>query len=317
MVSANPLVALSVGNAPAQIEGGYGQEHLAEALVRVARLLLRRGCDLAYGGRQSFGFTEVLLQLVRAETGSLDVGAREVRRSRERRRLVSYVRWPQHGDLTPDHHARRLGVCRFVLVPPPALPKPPADASDAALGLLQDGLSLSAMRRAMTYGDIRDVDGKKVPRTAARLVLGGKVDGFSGLMPGIAEEVAWALKESSSHPVAVFVLGGFGGAAAALADGFRSRTLPAELDLDRHRAGDETLRDALEVLDGRTFRQTRDTYHPEHRYRALQDACAQGVAGLSRGNGLRDEDNERLLATTDLAEVLRVISRSPVLDRPA
>ena len=120
-----PLVAISVGNAEEQLELGFGEEHLAEALVRAARLLLRAGCDLAYGGDlRPQGFTQLLLALVRAEGADRAVGAK-VPKGAELRRLVNFLPWPAHRELTADHKARDLGVCRFVRVdpPPPLLPE--------------------------------------------------------------------------------------------------------------------------------------------------------------------------------------------------
>ena len=44
-------------------------------------------------------------------------------------------------------------------------------------------------------------------RLSARLALGGRVEGYKGKMPGVAEEVALALKAG----LPVYLLGGFGG----------------------------------------------------------------------------------------------------------
>ena len=61
---------------------------------------------------------------------------------------------------------------------------------------------LTAMRNVMR-GDIR-----------ARIVLGGRVEGYKGTMPGIAEETRISLE--AGQPV--FVLGGFGGCARDVAE---------------------------------------------------------------------------------------------------
>ena len=61
---------------------------------------------------------------------------------------------------------------------------------------------LTAMRTVM-LGDIQ-----------ARVVLGGRVEGYKGAMPGIAEETYLSLK--AGQPV--FVLGGFGGCARDIAE---------------------------------------------------------------------------------------------------
>ena len=48
----------------------------------------------------------------------------------------------------------------------------------------------------------------------ARIVLGGRVEGYKGAMPGIAEETCLSLE--AGQPV--FVLGGFGGCARDVAE---------------------------------------------------------------------------------------------------
>ena len=56
----------------------------------------------------------------------------------------------------------------------------------------------------------------------ARIVLGGRVEGYKGTMPGIAEEIRISLE--AGQPV--FVLGGFGGMRARrCGDGWSHRAL--------------------------------------------------------------------------------------------
>lgn len=53
-----------------------------------------------------------------------------------------------------------------------------------------------------------------VAGTSARLALGGRVEGYKGSMPGIAEEVLLAM--DASQPV--YLLGGFGGCTRDIAE---------------------------------------------------------------------------------------------------
>ena len=48
----------------------------------------------------------------------------------------------------------------------------------------------------------------------ARIVLGGRVEGYKGAMPGIAEETSLSLEKGQP----VFLLGGFGGCARDIAE---------------------------------------------------------------------------------------------------
>ena len=51
-------------------------------------------------------------------------------------------------------------------------------------------------------------------QTGARLVLGGKFDGYKGAMPGVAEDALLAMKAKPP----VFLVGGFGGCARDIAE---------------------------------------------------------------------------------------------------
>lgn len=306
------MIALSVGDAPDQHELGFGSDHLAEALVRLARMLLRSGCDLAYGGdMRKGGFTELLLRLVRAENRNIDIERDTPARSEELRRLTNFLAWPTYGGLTPDLHARYLGVCRFVRLPPPDRRFARPQGADArAFEQLRAPLALSSMRRQMTIGRVDEVgDREKLHPTAARIVLGGKVTGYAGLMPGIPEEFAWGW----SKKLPVFVLGGFGGAGALLAQGFLAGKLPAELTLRHQRAANPGLNELLTALRRRTFAKEDRDFHPRHRYRELQAACRAGLAGLAARNGSSEDDNRILLESRDMSQVLRVLLRGPVV----
>ncbi len=68
----------------------------------------------------------------------------------------------------------------------------------------------SKMRQIMQYGgkEIRDHEGepKKLPPIQARIILGGKLEGYFGFMPGLAEETIYAIEKKTP----VYILGGFG-----------------------------------------------------------------------------------------------------------
>lgn len=305
-----PLVAISVGNAEEQLELGFGEEHLAEALVRAARLLLRAGCDLAYGGDlRPQGFTQLLLALVRAEGADRAVGAK-VPKGAELRRLVNFLPWPAHRELTADHKARDLGVCRFVRVDPP----PPLLAGDPALAMRGDGdglrgpLALSRMRRAMGFGGLTDVDGRAVPGVAARIVLGGKMRGFQGLMPGILEEVAWTLLAGDAP---VVVLGGFGGAAAALARSVLAGELLPELGADALRQASPWSERAVPLLAHEPFATQFAAFEPGRCLRALAKFCVGGVAGFAARCRLQPAQAEVLLRSADFEAVRAVLAAVP------
>ena len=62
----NKLVAVSISNSPDLGRLGYGQEHLHELMISVARTVLRLHANLAYGGDlRPDGFTATLFAIGR------------------------------------------------------------------------------------------------------------------------------------------------------------------------------------------------------------------------------------------------------------
>jgi hypothetical protein len=67
--------------------------------------------------------------------------------------------------------------------------------------------------RSILDGSHPDLDGKPIGRRVAQVIFGGKLTKFTGKLPGILEEAMIA----ESYGIGLFVIGGFGGAAEALA----------------------------------------------------------------------------------------------------
>jgi hypothetical protein len=115
--------------------------------------------------------------------------------------------------------------------------------------LFNAAVTLSAMRRLTLEPlsiPIPEVPTpERIPPIDARVVLGGKVEGFSGFLPGIFEESLVTLERGRP----LFILGGFGGAAEVLA-----RTLlnagtepPPELTEEWHTARNPDLARLLKL----------------------------------------------------------------------
>ena len=193
-------IALSISESPDMAAFGLGAGHLRHAMAELALFLLSCGKRLVYGGDlRSQGFTELLFQLVLRYRRVEDHSAR----------VVDYLAWPVHIRMKADElasRAREIGTfAQLVLLRKhgevltmqdrQALPSHEPDDVEWAMGL-------TAMRQTMrSYSD-------------ARIALGGRVEGYKGRMPGIAEEVLLSLE--SQQPV--FLAGGFGGCARGIAE---------------------------------------------------------------------------------------------------
>jgi SLOG cluster2 len=186
-------VAISVSDSADLARLGLDYRHLDLAVSEIARAVLIAGGTIVYGGRlRPAGYTHQLMN---------EVG----RFAAARHALTLCVPFPEHVEMSEDE-LRRI---------------------DSALGIWgrletldgegnkirwQDrdrtGAPLSDDARTRAYSGLRRY---MAQHTEARIVVGGQLRGFKGLMPGVIEEVLYAT--DARQPV--FLAGGFGGAAAA------------------------------------------------------------------------------------------------------
>lgn len=199
---ATPSVAISISESPDMAVLGLSNEHLQDAMAEIALHLLSSGTSLAYGGDlRARGFTELLFELL--------MRYQDHPRHRGRITVTDYLAWPVHirmtvGDLATFSSGHK-GSARLVFLARDgsrleqeqrlALPSHEPDDAEWAEGLTK-------MRVVMRQ------------ETQARIVLGGRLKGYKGNMPGIAEETLVSLQ--AQQPV--FLLGGFGGCTRDIAE---------------------------------------------------------------------------------------------------
>lgn len=195
-------VGVSVSESPDLWALGLSDGHLRDAMAEVALHLLASGRSPAYGGDlRQHGFTELLAELVGRYRNHPRHGGTIA--------VTDYLAWPVHIRMTADEIAAfsaehepgvrlvflALDGTRLARAQRLKLCVHEPDEEEWTEGL-------TAMRTAMR-GDIR-----------ARIVLGGRVEGYKGAMPGIAEE-AWLSLEAGQP---VFLAGGFGGCTRDIAE---------------------------------------------------------------------------------------------------
>jgi hypothetical protein len=203
------LVSMSLSETPdADGPDGYTANHVIDATVYIARSLISAGAAIAYGGdfrQHKVNYTELLAQLILTYNQTA---------SRTAAFLHTFLAATTKRENAPD---LPLEFYPGEESPKPILP-PPSDTEKHA-----EALYTSDMRRIMEL------------QTTARIVLGGKAqprtekqpDGFGGRYPGILEE-AWRCLQLG-HPL--YVVGGFGGAGALVADLFdKKKEIPEALE---------------------------------------------------------------------------------------
>ena len=188
------VVAISVSESPDMATLGLGELHLKNAIADLAIFMLAERTDLAYGGDlRKYGFARLLFQLAHRYARGDDGDAA---------RIVNYLAWPVHIQ-TPfqdlEETATELsGVGRLDL-----------------LGI--DGSSISMECRRVATRTVPTDDQwcagltamRQVMRenTDLRILVGGRVEGYKGSMPGVAEEALLSLSSGQ----ALFLVGSFGG----------------------------------------------------------------------------------------------------------
>lgn len=195
-------VAIAISDSPDMAALGLAPEHLRDAMAEIARHLLAMGARLVYGGDlRANGFTELLFELVARYRRDADLGD-------ARPAVTNYLAWP----IVVSKPAAELQSLAKELTGLAEVHCLDTQGAELALDKLDNAArphvtdadwaeSLTAMRGVLTRA------------SDARVVLGGRVEGFKGRMPGIAEEALTALE--AEQPL--FLLGGFGGCARDLA----------------------------------------------------------------------------------------------------
>ncbi|WP_041938012.1 hypothetical protein [Gallionella capsiferriformans] len=196
-------IAISTSESPDMPVLGLSNEHLRDAMAEIARHMLALGAHLVYGGDlRAHGFSELLFELVARHYRDADEGG-------NRTGVVNYLAWPVH---------IRMDVADIA--------KASSDLSGAAelVCLTIEGVrQTTEERRLLEQQEPTDDEWSAglttmrhviLSQSHARIVLGGRVDQYKGVMPGIAEEALLSLK--ARQPL--FLLGGFGGCARDIAE---------------------------------------------------------------------------------------------------
>lgn len=174
-------IAISISNSEDAHKYGVGQEMLDDISIEISKHILKAGGKMIYGGVLRDGsFTELFANLS-DQYGAFEKSASMVRY------FKNFIAWPYYEAITAaDENKYEHNRVELVRVEKEK----------------DEQTSLTKMRVEMENN------------THARIVVGGRLIGYSGRMPGIIEEFKIAIE--AGHPV--YLVGGFGGAARYAAD---------------------------------------------------------------------------------------------------
>jgi len=309
------VLAVSAGNSSDLARYGLTKHHEKTLEEELYLYLITSGFQIAYGGalqgdysKANGNFTKMLFEIDRNYSDLVrQAGANRVEA------IVNYAPWPLHVGYGRKEHRLFRNADDLIQCPAPDSAEVPEsidelfpipekkDAFRFKSMTVQQRLAwtrgLTAMRALMTEG------------CAARLAIGGKLRGFSGIYPGIVEE-AW-MSLASGRPL--FLIGAFGGAAAAVI---------AALQGNASRLADEMREatDLQETLDLASSRGIKSQSAGEasplytlgkilHPNDMIDDIVRCGAAGLSAAlnNGLKDKENQELFSSAHPPRITELI----------
>ena len=264
-------VGISISDSPDLLKLGYSAMHLQDAAIEFARYLLVNGATLVYGGDlRKAGFTILFSELARLYTK---------KETQAQFRFKNFFAWPVHLSLTKTMELDfRQNKVQIEKVPPPNNLQ-----IDPAKDIQQDSTenrcilakSLTYMRETM----IDDCD--------ARIFLGGQVQHYRGIYPGIVEEAYLALNKN----VPVYFIGAYGGATKGIINLMRDQP-------------SETLNKDFQFTDKdykEFYQYWNSTETSQIDYEQLSAYFKNyGPEKLAEMNGLSQEENSRLFETNYL-----------------
>lgn len=269
-------VAISISESPDASTLGIGKAMFEDLSVELARHLLISGAHLVYGGDlRPGGFTELFKDL------TYQYGIYEKDKTLKNY-FTNYLAWPIYIGMSPTTQAEYKScrvICQKATIPntiPTGLHDlmlPPTTVDN----LYYWAESLKAMRQEMES----NID--------ARIILGGRVTGFKGYMPGLYEEAINAA--NAKHPI--YLLGVFGGAALRLIKLIKGETTSEKL-----------FEECCSNRSYQEFVSYLDKEKGEMNFKAL-DIFVNNMRVLN--NGLSDEENERLFVTANVTEIIALV----------
>lgn len=269
-------VAISVSESPDASTLGIGKAMFEDLSVELARHLLISGAHLVYGGDlRPGGFTELFKDL------TYQYGIYE-KDKMLRNYFTNYLSWPIYIGMSPTTQAEYKScrvICQKATIPNSI----PTDLHDIMVpptsveNLYYWAESLRAMRQEMEA----NID--------ARIILGGRVTGFKGYLPGLYEEAINAA--NAKHPI--YLLGGFGGAALRLIKLIKGETTSEKL-----------FEECCSNRSYQEFVSYLDKEKGEMNFKAL-DFFVNNMGVLN--NGLSSRENERLFVTTNVTEIIALV----------
>lgn len=195
-------IGISIASSTDIAEFGVGNEMFKDLTIELTRHILKANGRMIYGGDlRDNGFTELFCDLAR-QYGQKEKANDNVQY------IKNYLSWPLYNDLTLDKVADYLASRIELIYSKPGRAVRPEEENL----FIPSRVSNDAMLKWAT--SLTQMRTESIEESDARIITGGKMQGFLGFMPGIAEEFMIAYNKKKP----IFLIGGFGGCAHVLAN---------------------------------------------------------------------------------------------------
>ena len=287
----NYKVGISISDPEEQYlyEAGVLDAHVSSLAQDIGRYCMAAGFELVYGGDfRKGGITEFLVQEAYSWNDKMGVKGENIR-------IQNHVAWPiYNGEVYRNSSLEAEYINELKIIkhqrPSTCFSNEHAEndyfEADSAQNNFLWCKSLTAMRKKIV--DVADI----------RICAGGKITGYKGRMPGVAEEILITLRAGKP----LFLVGGFGGVVA-----FVCRQLLAN-ESNTGEVKELTLDWQIKQSDlyGETYRYAKgndDNFSDD--YIRLRELLQFG----NLNNGLTKEENMRLMKTQFVDEAMWLIYR--------
>ena len=257
---------------------GFSDAHQEDAMVEFARYLLVQGSTLIYGGDlRDKGYTLLFSEL------SFQYRDRSQHRKNH---FINYASYPIYLETSKTQELEfKKNRVEYKKIAPPKSVKQVSETwfpPDTSENKLIWSASLKRMREEMNEA------------SDARIFLGGRSQGYSGIMPGVLEEAVLSIE--SSKPT--YLIGAFGGITGAIINGIQGKN-PKEIT------------EAFQFSDGK-YKEFITTLRKNKKgdvdYGGMTKAIqVYGLTNLSKNNGLTKEENQILFTTPHIPVMIHYV----------
>lgn len=267
-------IGISVAESADIANYGLSKDMFKDLMIELTRHILKANGRMIYGGDlRSKGYTELFRDMAK-QYGQKEKAEADVQY------IKNYLHWPVYNNISKEQQADYL-ASRIVLKKAAPGTTVSADEKDIYIPIfsfetnLKWATSLTQMRL------------ESISNSCARIICGGKTAGFTGFMPGIAEE--FMIAYNAKKPI--YLIGGFGGCAHVIAN-----------ILEGKASGKQLLDAALQVDSYKQFYEWSNTNGYKIDYSFFDKINLDEL-----NNGLKPEENVRLLQSIDIMEIVFLV----------